>query len=218
MTLIVLVRHGQASWGQADYDVLSEHGHAQARTLGAAWRTAGFAPTRLLSGTMRRHLETAEGVRDGLGPAPSVEVVDGLEEFDHVDVFAESLAADGSLPDVDERSMEEMFDEGLHRWISADGSRAYRETYLGFRDRVRGGFDALRSELKPDDKAVVVTSGGVIAGIVCDLLGVDAARWPMVAAPIVNSSTHKVMVRGEHPMLVSFNEHGHLATEDVTYA
>lgn len=218
MSLIVLVRHGQASWGQADYDVLSGHGHVQARTLGTALRTAGFAPSRMLSGTMRRHVDTAAGLQAGLGSELSAEVVPGLEEFDHVDVFAESLAADGSLPDIDEQGMEEMFDQGLHRWISADGSRTYRETYVQFRTRVREAFDGLRGGLEPDDKAVVVTSGGVIAAVVCDLLGVDAERWPVLAAPIVNSSTSKVLVRNGQSMLLSFNEHGHLATEDITYA
>lgn len=218
MSLIVLVRHGQASWGQADYDVLSEHGHAQARTLGTAWGAAGFAPTRLISGTMRRHVDTAAGLRAGLGSELPAEVAHGLEEFDHVDVFAEMLAADGSLPEIDEQGMEAMFDQGLHRWIAADGSRAYRESYVEFRARVHQAFGALRAGLQPDDKAVVVTSGGVIAAVVCDLLDLEAERWPVLAGPIVNSSTSKVLVRGGQSTLVSFNEHGHLATGDITYA
>ncbi|UPK74875.1 histidine phosphatase family protein [Nocardioidaceae bacterium SCSIO 66511] len=218
MALVVLVRHGQASWGAADYDVLSEHGHRQARTLGESWRTPGFEPTRIISGTMRRHRETADEIRAGYGAAPTVEVVDGLEEFDHVDVFAESLGADGSLPELDESSMEEMFDVGLHRWIAGDGARAYRETYRQFRARVGDAFTGILNGLGADDKTVVVTSGGVIAGVVCDLLGVADDRWPALAAPIINTSTHKVLVRDDRPMLVSFNEHAHLATADITYA
>ncbi|UYM07172.1 histidine phosphatase family protein [Solicola gregarius] len=218
MSLVVLVRHGQASWGAADYDVLSEHGHAQARSLGASWRTSGFEPTQLVSGRMRRHRETADEIRVGYGAAPPYDVVDGLEEFDHVDVFAESIGADGSLPDLDASAMEQMFGEGLRRWITADGSRTYRETYRQFRARVGDAFAGLLGRFDADDKAVVVTSGGVIAAIVCDLLGVDDERWPALAAPIINTSTHKVLVRDARPMLVSFNEHAHLATADITYA
>ncbi|MGH3360391.1 MAG: histidine phosphatase family protein [Nocardioidaceae bacterium] len=218
MTLIVLVRHGQASWGQADYDVLSEHGHAQARTLGEAWRTAGFAPTRLLTGALRRHVETAAGVQAGLRSELSLEVVDGLEEFDGQDVFAEALSADGAFPDIYDASVEERLDRSLHRWIAADGTRSYRESFLEFRTRVRAAFDGLCGGLAAEDKVVVVTSGGVIASIVADLLGIGAARWPVLAAPIVNSSIHKVMVRDGQSMLVSFNEHAHLATGDITYA
>ena len=218
MAITVLVRHGQASWGAADYDVLSEHGHRQARTLGAAWRTAEFAPTRIVSGHMRRHLDTAEEVRSGLRSAPSVERVDGLEEFDHVDVFAESVGADGSLPALNEATMEEMFTDGLRRWITPDGSRSYRESYAAFRTRVADAFAVVQADLAADDKLVIVTSGGVIAALVCDLLGVDAERWPSLAAPIVNTGTSKVLLRRNEPMLVSFNEHAHLAAKDITYA
>lgn len=218
MALVVLVRHGQASWGAADYDVLSDHGHEQARTLGASWRTTGFEPVRIISGRMRRHRETADEIRAGYGREVPTAGVDGLEEFDHVDVFAESVGADGSLPDLDEQAMEQMFGEGLRRWITADGSRTYRETYRQFRARVGDAFAGVVAGLDGDDKAVVVTSGGVIAGIVCDLLGVADDRWPALAAPIINTSTHKVLVRDGRPMLVSFNEHAHLATSDITYA
>ena len=218
MALMVLVRHGQASWGAADYDVLSDLGHAQARTLGASWRTAGFAPTRVVSGLLRRHVDTSEEIRTALPAAPTLEQIGGLEEFDHVDVFAESVGADGSLPSLDETTMEEMFADGLRRWISADGSRAYRESYMDFRARVREAFSDVRSSLDADDKAVVVTSGGVIASIVCDLLGVDADRWPAIAAPVVNTGTSKVLVRHGESMLLSFNEHAHLSADDITYA
>lgn len=218
MALLVLVRHGQASWGAADYDVLSEHGHEQARTLGIAWRAAGFEPTRMLSGTLRRHRETAAEIRTGHGALPLDDVVDGLEEFDHVDVFAESIGSDGSLPDLDETAMEQMFGDGLRRWISADGSRSYRETYRQFRTRVADAFAGVLDGVAPDDKIAVVTSGGVMAGIVCDLLGVSADRWPTLAAPIVNTGTCKILVRRDEPMLVSFNEHGHLDAKDITYA
>lgn len=218
MALIVLVRHGQASWGAADYDVLSDLGHAQARTLGTAWRTASFAPTRIVSGRMRRHVDTADEIRAGLGDAPALEPVDGLEEFDHVDVFAESVGADGSLPELNEESMEHMFAEGLRRWISADGSRTYRESYAEFRERVRDAFADVRSSLDADDRVVVATSGGVIAAIVSDLLGVAGERWPTLAAPVVNTGTSKILVRRSEPTLISFNEHAHLAANDITYA
>lgn len=218
MTLIVLVRHGQASWGHADYDVLSPHGHDQARALGTAWRASGFQPTRLLTGTMRRHRETAEGIVAGMGADRLPEVVSGLEEFDHVDVFAESIADDGRLPDLDEASMEAVFVEGMQRWITGDASRSYRETYPEFRARVREAFGGLVASVGPEEKAAVVTSGGVIASIVCDLLGIEATRWPTLAAPIVNSSMHRILVRNDEPTLLSFNEHAHLAADDITYA
>ena len=45
MSRILLVRHGQASLGAADYDQLSDLGEEQSRILGAALATQGIRPT-----------------------------------------------------------------------------------------------------------------------------------------------------------------------------
>lgn len=215
MALIVLVRHGQASWGEADYDVLSEHGRAQARTLGAGWKAAGFEPTTIASGSLRRQRETAEAVRDGLGSAAAPAVVRGFEEFDHLDVFAHVVGTDGRLPSLDGDAAARRFGQGLTDWIG--GARPYQETYDQFRARVGAALADLAGGLDDDAKAVIVTSGGVIAGIVCDLLGLDAERWPELVAPIVNTSAHRILLRQGKRMLMSYNEHSHLAIRDVTY-
>ena len=57
---LLLVRHGQASWGSEDYDVLSETGWEQSRLLGKALAARGIVPDVAVQGGMRRHRETAE--------------------------------------------------------------------------------------------------------------------------------------------------------------
>jgi len=61
MGAIYLLRHGQASFGSANYDQLSPTGHAQAQALGAALRTRGVTPDHVVCGTMQRHVDTAKG-------------------------------------------------------------------------------------------------------------------------------------------------------------
>jgi hypothetical protein len=64
---LTLVRHGQASYGAADYDRLSERGVAQARALaGAGSPEAGAG--RLVSGPMRRQVDALAIARDGRRP------------------------------------------------------------------------------------------------------------------------------------------------------
>ena len=65
MGVVLLVRHGQASFGADDYDVLSETGWEQARLLGAWLAARGVAPDVVVRGGMRRHRETARGAGDG---------------------------------------------------------------------------------------------------------------------------------------------------------
>ena len=59
MGAILLVRHGQASFGSADYDVLSPSGEQQARRLGAALAARGIRPASVISGSMRRQRASA---------------------------------------------------------------------------------------------------------------------------------------------------------------
>ena len=69
MGQLLLVRHGQASFGADDYDVLSPTGWEQGRRLGAHLAAAGVSPTALVRGTMRRHRETLEAMCEGAGGA-----------------------------------------------------------------------------------------------------------------------------------------------------
>ena len=66
MGQLLLVRHGQASWGSDDYDVLSGRLGAVAAARQGAGR-AGIAPDVVVTGGMRRHRETAEACLGELG-------------------------------------------------------------------------------------------------------------------------------------------------------
>ena len=59
MPLICLVRHGQASFGAEDYDVLSDLGREQARSLGEELRRRDLRDPLVVSGTLRRQRDTA---------------------------------------------------------------------------------------------------------------------------------------------------------------
>ena len=61
MSALYLVRHGQASFGEDDYDRLSEIGHRQSRVLGAALRSRLASVHLVATGSLRRHKETAGG-------------------------------------------------------------------------------------------------------------------------------------------------------------
>ena len=60
MGQVYLVRHGQASFGAADYDQLSPTGVEQARVLGRWFAQCGHRFTRVATGSLKRHRQTAE--------------------------------------------------------------------------------------------------------------------------------------------------------------
>ena len=60
MSLIHLVRHGQASFGTHDYDRLSPSGIEQVQRLHAHWHAMDEIPSTLYCGPLRRQRQTAE--------------------------------------------------------------------------------------------------------------------------------------------------------------
>lgn len=60
MPSIWLIRHAQASFGAADYDLLSERGHEQITALVSGIRRRRVVADRVISGSLRRQRDTAK--------------------------------------------------------------------------------------------------------------------------------------------------------------
>lgn len=86
MPLVYLIRHGQASFGAEDYDVLSATGHLQGKHVGTELRRRGVRPDQVWSGTLRRQRETAlaAGLDAPLQQDPR------WNEFDHLGLVRDS--------------------------------------------------------------------------------------------------------------------------------
>ncbi len=225
MGLVLLVRHGQASFGAEDYDVLSEVGHAQSRRLGAWLAEQGIAPDHVVRGDMRRHRETAEGMLEGAGWGSGVEEVSvdaGWNEFDHLAV----VAADPDLPsgdgEPDRRTFQAVFERATTRWSSGE-HEGYDETYAAFVDRVLVALHQACTLADAGRTVVVVTSGGPVAAVAAHLLDPDgalavrSALWGRLNTVLVNTSLTRVVVGSTGARLLTFNEHPHLDAEQRTY-
>ena len=79
MGTLYLVRHGQASFGAADYDQLSDLGRRQSERLGRYWRERGITFDAVLTGTLRRHAQTWEGIAAGAAYGNPVQALEGPE-------------------------------------------------------------------------------------------------------------------------------------------
>ena len=85
MSVLVLVRHGQASFLEEDYDKLSSIGETQSRQLGRYWADRDLRFDRVISGPRVRQVRTAELVGEGYRqagvPWPDTEIVPEFDEF-----------------------------------------------------------------------------------------------------------------------------------------
>ena len=140
---MLLVRHGQASFGADDYDVLSETGWEQSRLLGAWLAERGVTPDVVLRGGMRRHRETVEGMLAGGAWSAATEVDPGWNEFDHLGVVATYPDLPTVEPGVamDRREFQRYFELATARWTSGELDAEYPEAYGAFVARVRGALE-----------------------------------------------------------------------------
>jgi broad specificity phosphatase PhoE len=205
VSVVWLVRHGQASWGAADYDRLSRQGEQQSKLLGAALADRGVVPTRAIRGEHRRHAQTATHAG-----YPDAVVDSRWNEFDHVQLLR---AADQPSTADSARA----WTDAKVRWTSGRFDEEYTETYTAFVSRVEKALGSVVDGLGRSESTVVLTSAGVVAAVTNTLLHGDSSTWHQLQTIVVNTGITKVVVGARGPTLVSFNDHGHLDPDHVTY-
>lgn len=203
---ITLVRHGQANSAadnEADYDRLSELGHTQARWLGQWMREHDGPFDAVYSGSLRRQRETVAGMG-----WPDAEIDERLNEITYYDLSAEmELKLGTNAPSPEDFAVH--FPQTLTAW--RDGHIEGSETFLAFVERVRGILDMAA---QPGKRVLCVTSGGIIARAVAELLELDIPQMAQIALPILNTSVHRVHVTPHGRILATFNSSPHLDHAD----
>jgi len=216
VSLLLLVRHGQASWGAADYDNLSPLGIEQGRLLGSHLAGQGLLPTRAWVGGMRRHAQTAEAVIGGAGWDLPVVADPAWAEFDHVDL----LRVHGDPEVVDGMTMDDFnahFDAAVEGWVRDERRGEYAESFADFTGRVEVGLTSAADALAPGETGVVFTSGGPVSWVAAHLLGAGPRQWGRLNPVQVNTGLSRLVVGRRGVTLVSLNEQSHLTSETLTY-
>ncbi len=220
MADLYLVRHGQASFGAADYDKLSPLGERQSALLGDWLTTCGLAPDLVATGPQRRQIDTAALCLAARG-GPSRDDwlrLDGLGEYDHESVvarhkpeYADQAAMHAAFAKTDNprRAFHAMYVEAIARWTGGTHDADYQEPWSAFRARVIGG---LRQLMALDARAVwAFTSGGPITAIVQHLLGLPDARAFDLNWPLVNAGVTRLRFSAAGAItLVTYNAYPHL--------
>ena len=214
MGVILLVRHGQASFGSTDYDVLSPLGERQARCLGEALAARGVRPAAVISGSMRRQHASATALAKEAGWDVEVSVDAAWNEFDHLGLAADP--AIGTEP-PDRRAFQNALEAGMRRWAGADGPPVAGESFADFTARAESALRAAASRQPSGATTLVATSGGVIAWIAASLLGAGVEQWIRLNRVCVNTGVTTIVTGRQGVSLVAFNDHSHLSPPEVTY-
>lgn len=212
MVELTLIRHGQAQTGaqdEASYDSLSDLGHQQACWLGETLRN-GVPFNRIISGDMKRQIQTAEGL--ALGVHHSIDA--RLNELDYFGLAASLKASHGVDIPNDIQSFAQHVPQVLDVWRQG-GMNGDLETYDEFCSRIMG---ALHNAAGQDGRTLLVTSTGVIATLAAIALGLDMVKKTKLFLRVMNTSVHRFDLVGNELHLTQFGAVPHLERPDRVHA
>ena len=228
-----MVRHGQASWRDADYDQLSARGQEQARLLGVHWAQKNLLFDRAYVGPCRRHRQTLDEIaavyreRGLLWPEP-IELP-GLDEYPGQLVLKHALPTlfeqEPGLPhppsaldrnsELVQRQYLKLFQKVIRDWVRGEMHVPALGSWRDFRARVEG---ALQTMLAVDGRKKLIaafTSGGPVAAGLGFALGIDDEKTLELSWLVKNTACTEFLFSAGRFSLATFNSHPHLANQDL---
>lgn len=230
MSLLTIVRHGQASLFADDYDKLSPIGEQQSSELGTFWASQQLPIDRVYSGPRLRHRHSAELTGQTYAAAglawPEPVVLDELDEFDMdglIHRFAPRLAErDANFaqlasdflrsehkPDRPQR-FQRMFETLLRAWQVYDTTESDVESWPAFQQRVWGVMRRIQQESPRGSRTVIFSSGGVVGCSLQHALSVTDQTTLELSWRIRNGSLTDFVFTPDRFTLDAFNMIPHL--------
>ena len=229
MSILFLVRHGQASFLERNYDKLSAKGEQQSRMLGAYWAGLRLAFDRVYSGPKVRQRETARIVGEayksaGLPwPEPIV-----LAEFDE---FQAEVVMERTLPQLIEsdsdiqrmhqafknaqtrpeqfKTFQQIFEVVIGRW--ADGKLPLEgiEPWADFSARVQRGLAKFPENGNHGQRIAIFSSGGPVGVAMQKALDLSTEATLKAAWMVRNCSYSEFLFSAGRFTLSSYNATPH---------
>lgn len=219
MAAIYLIRHGQASFGQANYDALSERGTQQATLIGADFRQRQIQFDAVIQGGMQRHAQTAQHCLRAMDYQGDIQTDSAFDEYPHEEVlhrlypeFADTSALAAFLAESPHprQAFQSLFRKAVARWMSGDHDQDYSEPWPQFRARCHAGIADWMAR-DPSLKTVAVfTSGGPIALAVQYALGLPDQTAIELSWSTINAAVTRLLHKQDRLSLSYFNDFSHL--------
>jgi len=201
MGTLLLIRHGQASYGEVDYDRLSTRGQDQARALGTYLATAGI--DQLFVGPLKRQIGTAALAGEAAGTLPAPTTLPELAEYPAFDLLQHFMpklvASDPKFAALTQTPTRELANEAFHtilgRWARDEWDVEGVERVTAFADRVRRGLDHIVRDVRSGARIAVVTSAGPIGVAVGLTFGASEHHMIRTSIVIRNASITELRFR-----------------------
>jgi len=226
MSLIYLIRHGQASFGQKNYDRLSSTGIKQAKILGRHFACINQKFDAAYHGTLKRQRQTAEEVLKTCFKGDDDRLLPVTDEaFDEYDGFgiwknriprlAEQnprIKAELERLDTDPKVFPRLFEHVLREWMSDTSGREGEQLWTDYKAGVSKGFMNLVERHGSGKQIVVFSSGGAISVIIQKVLDLSNEKTMEISGQIMNASVTLIRYGIGRITLAGFNDITHLET------
>ncbi len=228
MSLLFLVRHGQASFNAEDYDQLSAHGMEQARQLGLYWVGLKLNFDSVYAGPRRRHRQTLDAVgavyrEHGLN-LPEAVVLPELDEHFGYDVLTRSLPglmkSDPAIREMKEKLSKDsdtlqrdylrLFQKVTQLWVRGELDLSDLEAWHEFRERVQRGLAKITEAASSKKKVAAFTSGGPVAAATGFALNLDDEKTLELSWMVRNAAYAEFLFSRGRFSPVTFNALPHL--------
>jgi broad specificity phosphatase PhoE len=222
MGYIHFVRHGQAQFGLDDYDALSAVGMEQSKYLGEVFNRRAVDIAQVISGTMKRQLQTAESFLQGYGKKYGILQLSAWNEFDHRNIIAKYEARYSDISEVrkdvasagdPKQKVFEILYGAVKRWTTGK-ENDYNESWTAFCERIE---QALQQMSEEKGNAIIFTSGGAIAVALKHVLGLSAEKTFELQLLIANASVTTLKTSSRGLQLLAFNDHSYFHPEHKSW-
>jgi broad specificity phosphatase PhoE len=235
VSVIYMVRHGQASFGKENYDQLSEKGRKQCGILAEYLIRTGVFFDAVYAGDMARQKDTAREMsvtyRAHDRSLPDLHVRKEFNEYSSRDIilaYIREVAQDdpGMKTDmerlyIDKRAFQRVFEKIMARWISGEADKPGIIRWRDFCECVQSGLRKVMAENGRKKKILLCTSGGPISAAVQMALGLSDEKALRIAWHLANTSVTTFVYDDDRIELTAFNQTAHLEllndSEWITY-
>ena len=231
MSLMYLVRHGQASFLGNDYDQLSSLGVEQSRLLGLHWAELDLIFDKVYFGPLRRHRQTMEAVaavyRERRLKWPEPVELPELDEHCGQQVLNRSLSGliqrDPPIREIkenrDARTQQReyllLFQKVTRMWVRRELTHPDLEAWHEFRGRVQRGLAKITAAAGSKKKIAAFTSGGPVAAALGVALNLEDEKTLELSWVVRNAAYTEFLFSRGRFSLVTFNAVPHLTSSDL---
>jgi broad specificity phosphatase PhoE len=216
MSAIYLIRHGQASFGSQNYDKLSELGCRQAGVVGEYLRDCGVQFDAVYSGDLSRQRETAV-LAVASQPRDVPHIIDPrLNEIQNDEqlkfLLPEVIKRHPALNTLLEKGLssskdyQKVIDAVFNFWVTPACNDPRIQSWADFSSGARQAVTDIIQSHGSGKTIGVFSSGGTLATIVAQVLGLGGEQTYQFYEPIFNCSVTQLFYSKSRISLSYFND------------